>query len=603
MKITTKFISSSALLVTFVALLSGSSYWLSERASTSLDASYAKSQYAAQTIDTLESTLQNELASLSRLSVLPEKEKELQLYREQYLVFVQTLDEFLQTIPRDDFILRSQAKTIREQHQYLKEVASRAVRTDLSEKEIQGIARSLDVFEQSLNIYIQALLKESNKQAESYLAQAESFHNQVVWLESLGFGTVVLLLVLQFLYLLKPVSDSLRHLQAGVDRMGHSSQSNPDDLKIQLNTGDELQTLATAFNQMGDRLAESYQELERRVDERTASLHQTNESLQKEVRDRTKAEARLKYALKRLKQTQLQLLQTEKMSSLGQLVAGVAHEINNPVSFIQGNLEPAQEYVDSLIGLVRSYQAEYPDASEELQYALAQADVDFIQSDFPQLLHSMKTGAERITTIVRSLRTFSHLDESETKVVNIHEGLDSALLLLSSQLSATAQRPQIETVRDYGNLPEIYCYPSQLNQVFMGLLTNAIDALTSSANHDVSVSVPTLTLTTEARADSVRISICDNGPGMSETVRKRIFNPFFTTKPVGSGMGLGLAMSYQIVVANHKGSITCTSSLGEGACFTIEIPLDLKLEGGSAIAYPQKSLQCLDRPTFTSDLR
>ena len=456
----------------------------------------------------------------------------------------------MQTIPRDDFILRSQAQTIRIRHQYLQTIASRALRTDLSEKEIQGIARSLDAFDRNLNIYIQALLKESNKRAETYRAQSEVFHHQVVLLEALGFGIVVLLLVLQFCYLLKPVTDSLHQLQSGVDRTGLSSPSKSDEFHIQLETGDEIQTLAEAFNQMSDRLAESYQELERRVADRTDSLRQTNESLQNEVCDRINAETQLK-------QTQLKLLQTEKMSSLSQLVAGVAHEINNPVSFIQGNLEPAQDYVDSLIALVRSYQAEYLEASEELQYAVREADVDYIQADFPRLLNSMKTGADRITAIVRSLRTFSRLDESETKSANLHEGLDSALLLLTSQLCATAHRPEIEIVRGYDELPSLYCYPSQLNQVFMGILTNAI---------------------------YVRVCISDNGPGMSEAVRTQIFNPFFTTKPVGSGMGLGLAMSYQIVVANHKGSITCTSAPGKGSRFTIDIPLDLKLEGGNPLA-------------------
>ena len=346
---------------------------------------------------------------------------------------------------------------------------------------------------------------------------------------------------------------------------------------------------------MSDRLAESYRELENRVAERTESLNQTNQALKAEVRDRTAAEAKLKRTLKQLKQAQFQLLQTEKMSSLGQLVAGVAHEINNPVSFIQGNLEPAQEYMDSLIGLLRSYQAECPEASDELQQAVEQADVDFIESDFPRLLQSMQTGAQRITTIVRSLRTFSHLDESETKSVDIHQGLESILILLSPQMSATAARPAITVLRDYGDLPEIYCYPSQLNQVFMGLLTNAIDALTlrlqdsqqgsaDSKSKAAKALTPTIAIKTGVIAGQARICIQDNGSGMSEQVRSQIFDPFFTTKPVGSGMGLGLAMSYQIIVANHRGTIRCQSALGVGTRFTIDIPLTLKLQSKPAVA-------------------
>jgi len=601
MKITTKFIGSSTLLVIFVAILSGSSYWLNRRAANSLEASYIQSQQAAAAVARLESTLQDQLVSLSRLSVLSNKNAEMDYYRRQHQAFLSALDEFAQTAPADDLILQAQIKTIRDQHDYLNKLAARASADSSSEQQLQGLARSLKAFEDSLNIYIQALLEQSKSQASDYRAQSEFFHAQVVWLEAIGLAALLLLLAIQFHCCLQPVANSLRRLQSGVDRIGRDflttaqvdRQAVIQTHKIQMDTGDELQVLAEAFNQMGDRLAESYRELERRVAERTEALRQANGDLQVEVCDRTAAENKLKRTLAQLKRTQLQLLHTEKMASLGQLVAGVAHEINNPVSFIQGNLVPAQEYVDSLIGLVRRYQADYPNASEDLQQAVEEADVDFIQTDFPKLLTSMQTGAERITTIVRSLRTFSHLDESETKLADIHSDLDSALLLLSSRLSQTADRPEITVVRDYGSLPQVYCYPSQLNQVFMGILTNAIDALTlepidcdQSTGWPALPLAPTLSIKTSATADYVRIDIGDNGPGMSEAVRAKLFSPFFTTKPVGSGMGLGLAMSYQIVVANHRGSITCASAPGKGSRFTIDIPLNLKLEGGKALAQP-----------------
>ena len=587
MKITAKFVGSSALLVALVACLSGGSYWVNRRAAKSLEASYIQTQQATAAIGKLESTLQAELASLSRLAVLPEKNTEINYYRQQHRIFLATLDEFERAVPADDLILNAQIKTIRKQHEYLNELATRALQYDISERKLQGLTRSLKGFEDSLNIYIQALLKQSRAQAEDYRLQSEAFYTQVVWLEFLSLIAILLMLALQFRYFLQPAIQSLQQLQVGVNRLGHPSQSDSLPIKIQMDKDDELQTLADAFNQMSDRLTESYQQLERRVAERTESLHQANQTLQQEVYDRTVAEAQLKQTLDQLEQTQLQLLQTEKMSSLGQLVAGVAHEINNPVSFIQGNLAPAQDYVDSLIDLVHSYQAECPHPSAGLQSAVAQADIDFIQADFPKLLNSMNNGANRITKIVRSLRTFSHLDESETKSTDLHEGLESTLLLLSSRLNATADRPEITFVKAYGQLPEVYCYPGQLNQVFMGILTNAIDAFTpeiaDSSDATTLNPAPTITLTTQAHPNYIRLCISDNGPGMSETVRAQIFDPFFTTKPVGSGMGLGLAMSYQIVVVNHQGSITCESTPGKGSRFTIDIPLTLKIKAKPAI--------------------
>jgi two-component system, NtrC family, sensor kinase len=269
---------------------------------------------------------------------------------------------------------------------------------------------------------------------------------------------------------------------------------------------------------------------------------------------------------------------------LGQLVAGVAHEINNPVSFIQGNLEPAQAYMTSLLTVIKGYRAECPEASDELQAMLEQADLAFIESDFPRLLNSMNTGAERIDQIVRSLKTFSHLDESETKLVDIHKGLDSTTFLINAQLGMTAHRPAIQIIRHYADLPKVYCYPSQLNQVFMGILSNSVDALspclTVSAAGYRPETKPTITIITDQfsrhNLDYVRIRFTDNGIGISEEALSHIFDPFYTTKPVGSGMGLGLSMSYQIMVVNHKGKLTCESQVGVGSTFTLEIPLDLK---------------------------
>ncbi len=285
----------------------------------------------------------------------------------------------------------------------------------------------------------------------------------------------------------------------------------------------------------------------------------------------------LEQALKDLQKTQTQLIQTEKMSSLGQLVAGVAHEINNPVNFIHGNLTYIHDYSQDLIGLIKLYQETYPHSIEAIADFIAEIDLDFLMEDLPKTFSSMKVGTQRIREIVLTLRNFSRLDEADMKPVNIHEGIDSTLLILQSRLKGKSEHPAIEIIKYYGNLPLVECYAGQLNQVFMNILSNAIDALynyndkrTKAENNN---NPSTITIRTKVlNADGVAISIKDNGPGMSADVKQKLFDPFFTTKPVGQGTGLGLSISYQIVVDKHKGKIECISELGQGAEFLIEIP-------------------------------
>jgi len=292
---------------------------------------------------------------------------------------------------------------------------------------------------------------------------------------------------------------------------------------------------------------------------------------QAEERARQKA-TELESALQELRRTQAQMIQTEKMSSLGQLVAGVAHEINNPVNFIFGNLSHADEYAQDLINIIELYQQYYPDPVPEIQGEIAERDLEFIKEDLPQIISSMQIGAERIAHIVRSLRNFSRLDESELKVVDIHEGIDSTLVILQSQLQ------DIKLIEEYGQLPKVKCYAGELNQVFMHILTNAIDAISSAKSQgEKSDWTPTITISTKVTdASSVQIMIADNGPGMSEEVQAKIFDPFFTTKPVGSGTGLGLSTSYSIVVKHHGGKLSCISAPGAGTSFAIEIPHQMK---------------------------
>jgi GAF domain-containing protein len=296
---------------------------------------------------------------------------------------------------------------------------------------------------------------------------------------------------------------------------------------------------------------------------------------QAELLKHTKKQAeKLTQTLRNLQETQTQLIQGEKMASLGQLVAGVAHEINNPVNFIYGNAPLAIEQVQELVHLIKLYQHKYPDPGPEILKQSKTVDVDFVVGDLPKLLNSMQMGAERIREIVKSLRNFSRMDEAEIKSVDIHEGLDSTLLILKHRLQSPCNggARAIEVIKTYGDLPIVKCYAGQLNQVFMNLLSNAIDALEETLTQTPHFR-PKIYLRTEFIQDNVRIEIEDNGPGINQAAQDKLFDPFFTTKPVGKGTGLGLAISYQIVTEKHQGKIQCTSQLDKGTTFSVQIPL------------------------------
>ncbi|OCR02119.1 histidine kinase [Oscillatoriales cyanobacterium USR001] len=307
------------------------------------------------------------------------------------------------------------------------------------------------------------------------------------------------------------------------------------------------------------------------------ALQQLTQELESRVEERT---AELSKALSSLKYAQAQLVQTEKMSSLGQLVAGIAHEINNPVNFIYGNLEYVRLYVKGLLELIANYQNEFPQASPKIKDQIEEMELDFLQDDLLKILASMKVGTERIREIVMSLRGFSRLDEAAVKKVNIHDGLDSTLMILGHRLKANMDRPEIRVIKKYGNLPLVNCYAGQLNQVFMNILSNAIDALEDynlgRTLSDIKANPNQITILTAVIDDGKNIEICikDNGGGMSENVRQKVFDYLFTTKDVGKGTGLGLSISYQIVVEKHQGTLSCKSELGKGTEFIITIPID-----------------------------
>lgn len=329
-------------------------------------------------------------------------------------------------------------------------------------------------------------------------------------------------------------------------------------------TRDRLELLSLLATQAAISIENAllYTSLEEKVAARTQELSVKNQ--------------RLEQTLSELQQTQLQLIQSEKMSSLGQLVAGIAHEINNPVNFIYGNLTHVDEYTRDLLNLVKLYQQYYPQPVEEIQEEIEDMEVEFLVEDLPKVLNSMKIGATRIKEIVQSLRNFSRLDESEMKAVDIHEGLESTLLILRSRLKTKPSHPTIEVIREYGQIPSVECYAGALNQVFLHVLNNAIDAL-EDARVQLEIPNPQIQICTEVVNDNqIAIRIADNGIGMTEEVKRKLFDPFFTTKPVGQGTGMGMSISYKIVVEKHDGELKCISTLDRGTEFVIQIPIQQK---------------------------
>ncbi|MBD2662958.1 sensor histidine kinase [Richelia sinica] len=364
-----------------------------------------------------------------------------------------------------------------------------------------------------------------------------------------------------------------------------STEESNFDIQLTINRHDEIGVLSQSFNQLitsvkklleqqkavNEQLADNNEILEAKVQERTAEIQERNEELQK--------------ILAELQRTQIQMVQSEKMSALGEMVAGVAHEINNPVNFIHGNLSHVQEYAYSLLNFIKLYQKYYPEAVPEIEEEAENIDLDFIQKDMPKMLDSMKIGTDRIRKIVLSLRNFSRTDESDFKEADIHEGIDSTLLILQHRLKEKSDQLGVKVEKIYGQLPLIECYPGQLNQVLMNICANAIDALEEQnakrTYQEIKANPNTLTIRTCLLADDwVQIAIADNGPGIPEEIHQRIFQPFFTTKEVGKGTGMGMSISYQIITEKHGGRLYFNSQPGQGTEFFIEIPIKQ--------AFPQK---------------
>ncbi|HEY9727114.1 MAG TPA: ATP-binding protein [Chroococcales cyanobacterium] len=312
-------------------------------------------------------------------------------------------------------------------------------------------------------------------------------------------------------------------------------------------------------------------------------VEQTSTKLTSAVKALQRSNHYLSRTLCELRHTQSKLIQSEKMSGLGQLIAGIAHEINNPITFIHGNLPHIQRYTQDLLGLLRLYQQRYPHPDPQIQHQSDAIDVNFLVEDLPKVLSSIQVGTNRIHQLVRSLQNFSRKDRGQKEPADIHKAIDDTLSILQHRLQARGDRPAIKIVKEYRNLPSVECYPGLLNQVFMNILSNAIDAL-EQANQErtpaeveqhpnaIAIRTKVLKQMTKGKQDSILIRISDNGIGIPKSVLDRIFDPFFTTKPVGKGTGLGLSISYQIVVEKHGGTLKCLSASGRGTEFWIEIP-------------------------------
>ncbi len=342
-----------------------------------------------------------------------------------------------------------------------------------------------------------------------------------------------------------------------------------------------LARIAIERHQTETALKQANDSLEQQVAQRTQELQQAIALMEEQMQERQQAELQLRQkaqeveeTLQELRQAQSRMIQSEKMSSLGQLVAGVAHEINNPVSFIYSNLGPARCYIQDLFELLRQYEVHYTHTSPAVEETLEAIDYEFLKEDLMKLLASMQLGADRIKQIVLSLRTFSRMDEAEFKAVDLHANLDSTLTILEHRLKAQPRQAAITVVKEYGELPLVECYAGQLNQVFMNLLGNAIDAVEARRLADDLTEPPAIRITTSQRdRDHVTISIHDNGTGIPAALQSRLFDPFFTTKPVGSGTGMGLSISYQIVTERHHGTLQCESAPGAGSTFVVTIPV------------------------------
>jgi signal transduction histidine kinase len=564
MKISTKLLTSAAVSVGLVmAILIGNIIVVQQIKRTVQEKSY-------ETTETIKAALKADNALKSEIIAL----KDAVLFQNHNTEIKNAQTEFINSLNQLENLMPNapEINVIRRRHQFLYRMANQ-----LTEPNSQKInladspqyLRAINSFNRDIELFLHELIQRADQERFVVEKDLENLHQVQRIISFVVVAVILMLFAGKFMLIWRPTIKSLQHLQLGTDEIAKGNF----DYRLDIRTDDEIADLAQAFNHMAVKLAQSRETLLKNTE-----LTDMNQRLELEITERKQAELELQKALEELKSTQAQLIQTEKMSTMGQLVAGVAHEINNPVNFIYGNVTHASEYTQDLLELVSLYQEEFPNPGERIQIKAEDMDLEFIQEDLPKILTSMKMGSQRIQQIVLSLRNFSRLDEAEMKEVDIHEGIDNTLLILQNRFKAKPDQAKIEIIKEYGELPLVECHAGQLNQVFLNIINNAIDALNSyndeRSQSEIEANPSQIIIRTELiNHDRVVVRIADNGPGMTEQVKQKLFDPFFTTKPVGQGTGLGLSISYQIIVEKHSGVLRCQSEPGKGCEFWIEIPL------------------------------
>lgn len=566
MKISRKFSSSSIVITTVMAVvLVGGQYWV-RQAQEDIFEKRQKLSDGLEEVHQMRANLKGQISQLKDVVLLDSQDSDLKREQQKFFKEIGEFERAFGSSPEVDQIITQfkllknlSAKTLQEPDAKIERV-----RTDF-----RTIRESENAISADLDKILKKFLQEDTERRKE-LGRLKRI-DQVVTYAALAL--ILLVLGAQYWLILMPVIRSIKQLQFGASELAKGNLN----YRLNFRTGDEIEHLANEFDHMADRLQDSYAALLDRSREVTV----TNQKLETEITERSiiemdlrESEAHLRQqaldleaTIQELQQTQLQLVQSEKMSSLGQLVAGIAHEINNPINFIHGNVKYAEGYVKDLVELVEICREKCPEITSGFENS-RDIDLDFVQQDLNKIMSSMRVGTERIRQIVLSLKTFSRMDEAEFKKVNIHAGIESTLLILQHRLEKHKCEP-IQIIKDYDDLPLIECYAGQLNQVFMNVIANAIDALEDKIIPNPQIKIRTSVL----HSRWVEITISDNGCGIPEHARSRIFDPFFTTKPVGRGTGMGMSISYQIINQKHGGKLDYVSTLGEGTEFIIQIPI------------------------------
>ncbi|MEA5581953.1 ATP-binding protein [Nodularia harveyana UHCC-0300] len=567
MKISTKFLIASALTVGFIVAIMFGKTMLTQQIRQNIRDKSQKSAEIVKVALEAENALKRQIIGLKDVILLQTEDTDIEKSEKTFIKSLDRLENLLEDSP--------EIAVVRRRHQFLNKMTNDLTKSNSitnSLEDSQQYFRAINSFNRDIELFLSDIVKRADQQNILIQKELDNLYTLQTIMSFLIVFVIIIIFIGKFFIIWRPRVKYLQKLQFGTAEIAAGNLN----YRLNISTGDEIEDLAKAFNYMAINLKESRETLLKNTE-----LTVMNQRLEVEITERKQAELELQQTLTELQNTQLQLIQTEKMSSLGQLVAGVAHEINNPVNFISGNVIHASEYCQEILALLSLYQETFPDHGEKIQEKIEDMDLEFVLNDLPKTLRSMKMGAQRIREIVLSLRNFSRLDESDMKEVDIHEGIESTLLILQNRLKAKPEHPEIKIIKNYGNLPLVECYPGQLNQVFMNIMNNAIDALDYHNNQQTAMRSPQaiqnnsaqiLISTAVTKDNRVLIEITDNGPGMTEQTKQKLFDPFFTTKPIGQGTGLGLSISYQIIVQKHSGLLSCDSEIGQGTKFSINIP-------------------------------